>query len=102
MQLIEVQKIDERGNVLEETDINFAEVVIALQRLDNFKEKYPVVSTIDPYGNTLINHLQKPAVIQELKALARQVPEAAQGQINRTTKLLEQAGVHEYVKFLGD
>lgn len=123
MQHIGVEITDERNKVLEESDINFANVIGgALYRIQgDWESKYPMLSSVDPYGNTVFNILQRPFVIEELKKLKEEMldekipkkefrtnyPGVVTEDIwlrdlEKSLKFFEKLGVHQYLKFIGD
>jgi|SRR3989344_1459548 len=70
MQNITVRMVNEKYELLESTGINFADVIGGiLYRLHDFEKNYPVLSQIDPYGNTLFNSNQIPLALEELRRL---------------------------------
>jgi hypothetical protein len=59
---------------------------------------------IDPYGDTVFNRLQTPAVIGELMMLAEEASPAEEAVLNEVIELLRHCDdePHLYVKFYGD
>ncbi|PIR86674.1 MAG: hypothetical protein COU11_04145 [Candidatus Harrisonbacteria bacterium CG10_big_fil_rev_8_21_14_0_10_49_15] len=103
MQQITVKKTDENGETIQGTDINFVEVLLGLRKVPSFANEYPWLSSVDPYGDTLINQVQKPLFLAELKKLEPHVSEEeSKEQLRKTIALIEGAEVHEYIKFIGD
>jgi hypothetical protein len=108
MQQIGFQLIDQDTKILEEAKLNFAEIVgdglwRVCKDLDEQKVKYPWLSTIDPYDDTIFNFRQIPFVVAELKRLSTEVnaQELAQ-KIDETIKFLEKIELHRYIRFTGD
>ena len=104
MQNIGVHIQDDKGKpvkdpkiTLEESKINFADVMSVVYKEADYKKKYPLLSTIDPYDDTIFNSLQTAQLIQELSALPSD--EAA---IKNSITLLKQVGQFQYVEFYGD
>jgi RecA-family ATPase len=102
-QHVAIKKIDERGNLMEDCNINFAEVINVLYKQQHFQEEYPWLSTIDPYGNTIINRIQVPFVVKELRKLQEKIQNSEfSSKIKNLTNFLNTVGIHEYAKFIGD
>ncbi len=102
-QHISIQRISEQEKVLSECDVNVAEIINALWQIHNFKEEYPWLSTIDPYGNTYINQPQKQHFLSELTKLALAVEESEITEtINGFRLFLSETEVHQYIKLIGD
>lgn len=103
-QHIGIIKINERGEMLERLEINFADVVNVLEEIDSYKDKYPWIGTIDPYGDTIFNHIQIPFVIEDLKKLQKDVREliSEEDSIDKSISFLEKFHAYEYIKFIGD
>src|SRR3990167_7769379 len=70
MQHIGIRIEDETGNILKTSEFNFAEIVEVVHKTENFKVKFPWIATVDPYGDTLFNHLQVPYVLEDLAKLS--------------------------------
>jgi hypothetical protein len=102
-QHIGVIKIDESGETLKDLQLNFAEVNDALTQVPDYESKYPWLSSIDPYGDTIFNVLQAKHVISELNSLKVQDNIDINADIlNNLITLFEELDTHEYIKFLGD
>ncbi len=102
-QQISIQRVTESEEILCHFDINVAEIVNMLWQIQDFKEEFPWLSTIDPYGNTSINLLQKPYFAQELSRFAQ----TTQGSkvielIEKFKIILTETEMHQYVKLIGD
>lgn len=101
MQHIALLTIDESGNQIKRSDINFAEIMQNVFEDTDYQNKYPWLSTIDPYGLTFFNQLQVKKMVEELKKLSE-----SNNNIEVTVKLLinyvESLGDLEYLKFIGD
>jgi hypothetical protein len=108
MQHIGYQLIGHDNKVLEEAELNFAEIVgdglwRVCKDLEEQKIKYPWLSTIDPYDDTVFNFRQIPFVVAELKQLSEEVnSQDFSEKIDQTIKFLEKAEIHQYVRFIGD
>ncbi len=89
----------ERGNTLEDSQLNFADILeIAQQR----EKDWPWVSSIDPYGDTLFNVHQIPKVIQELNSIRNFVTDDLKKSIDSTVSFLLKVEQHLYIRFIGD
>jgi hypothetical protein len=104
MQNISIHLEDEAGKVIEEFSINFATVTAFLWKADDAASKYPWLSTIDPYGDTLFNSLQVPFVVKELEMLQKDSDEEMGKIISESIKVLRKVenDVHTYIRFIGD
>lgn len=102
-QNIKIEKIDEYGNTIETTEINFADIVNKLGTIPNPESKYPWILTIDPYGDTILNHVQTPIVIRELEILRGKIEdETTKELIEKLISFLDLSEPHQYIKFIGD
>lgn len=102
-QHISIQRISEQEKILGESDANIAEIVNALWQIHNFKEEFPWLSTIDPYGNTYINQPQKQHFLNELTKLTLVVDGLEVIDSIKVFKLfLSETEVHQYIKLIGD
>ena len=102
-QHIGLELVDEDGELIIDSRINVASVMDALLEIESCKERYPWLTTIDEYGDTIFNRLQIPLVIRELTVLSSEKPELGQV-ISGILHFLEQSfqDVHQFVKFVGD
>jgi hypothetical protein len=100
MQLIELQLESEGGGVIKKAKTNFVDVI--LQLMDRDKEKnLTLLWSIDPYGFTVLNHLQVPQLILELGILKEKAPEV-EAQITDVISLAGEVSNHSYLRFVGD
>jgi hypothetical protein len=109
MQHIGIEFQEETGSLIERLPTNFADVMNALPikteaDFEAFKEKYPWTASIDPYGNTIFNLLQRPYLVSEFTRLqheieGEQVKAILQGLIVFLRKCDRS---HTYLKFIGD
>lgn len=68
--MIRTEITDEEGALIRTLGVDFSVILGgALHRITDFKEKYPWLSAIDPYGDTTINSLQLEPLINELRLL---------------------------------
>lgn len=93
---------NERGEILKNSELNFAALHQALWQADKSKEKYKWLHTIDEYGDTIFNHLQIPIIIAELEQLKTEVRQDLQNLITELIKFISQIDTHKYIKFYGD
>lgn len=99
-QHIGLQREDETGGVL----ASYAPEGLPPDVLDAAPTDSACVRFIDPYGDTVFNQLQLPVLIEEL----RQMSERSNDRVFRTRLssvvefLVASAGVHQYVRFVGD
>ena len=98
MQHIGIQLNDENGQVIETSTVNFAEIMDSILKDADFKSKYPLVATIDPYGDTVFNVLQIPVVVKELESL----PNSNESTVKDVISFLSKSAAHLYIKFIGD
>ncbi len=102
MQNIRIQLEDEKGQSIENSEVNFADVVGHLWE-SNQINSYPWISGIDPYENTLFNKSQVPHVIKELELVKEQATdEDVVKAIVETIELMKKVSDHTYMKFIGD
>ena len=96
----------EQGNVIERANnINFADIILVLQKTENYSQKYPWLSTIDPYGYTVFNVHQIPKLIKELKKLKEDIQDQnvmLDNAIDSVISFLEKVEQHLYIRFIGD
>jgi hypothetical protein len=122
MQNITVEIVDERNVLIEVLDIDFADVIGGvLWRLEKYKERFPWLSSIDPYGLTYFNTLQLPLVSAELERLNEEIrdekvvkrpfqtnypgivtEEKAINELEKALAFFKKLKTHEYLKFTGD
>ena len=100
VQHIGLQREDERGGVL----ARFAPEGIPLEILELAPKQSSCVRFIDPYGDTVFNQLQIPALIEELEQMAHSStsPEFRRRVGSLVGFLHESCDVHRYVRFVGD
>lgn len=101
MQITNILKINERGESLENSQVNFVDVLVVLYKIEDFKNKYPWIATVDPYGDTVFNRIQIPYVLRDLKKLQTEKQEL-KAIIASLIIFLEKTDIHEYIKFIGD
>lgn len=108
-QLINMVKIGEQDEmdeklVLEKSEVNFSNISAYVYSIKGWEEKYPWLSSVDPYGTTWINSLQGPKVIQELKSLLKNVQNSnLKKEIENVIHFLSSLRSNtEFVKFIGD
>lgn len=105
-QNISIVKVDEWGKVLDELDVNFAEVhheIDDLGKWKEFEQNYIWLSTIDAFGHTYFNLLQMPFVIKELKRLKKELKnENVLSGIDKLIEFGKDLEDHDFIKFIGD
>ncbi|MEK7535960.1 MAG: hypothetical protein AAB590_03030 [Patescibacteria group bacterium] len=105
MQNISLHLEDERGNVIERTNINFANIILVLESIEAYTKKYPWLSSIDPYGYTVFNTRQAPKLIGELKKLKEDIQRQdvlLDDVVDNTISFLIKVAQHSYARFIGD
>jgi hypothetical protein len=100
MQHIGIILQNEESELLEDSHINFAPVLDEIYKIDDQKESSSLLWMINPYGDTTFNSIQIPIVISQLKAL--EFSEDNKEIVNKVIKFLGEAGLNEYICFLGD
>lgn len=101
MQHIGISIIDERNNVVENSDINFAPILELIQ--DKSDKELTFLLTIDPYGDTIFNNIQKKYIILGLNYIKENsIDQEIIEMIDKITYLVEKVSNHMYLKFTGD
>lgn len=102
-QSINIRKITGSDDLVQNFDTNFVPIANYVNQSKEKFAQYPWLSSIDEYGNTVINRLQSVHVIAELQSL---LDDSLDEELNQTTNgvvdILKTIGVHEYIKFIGD
>lgn len=104
-QKVELEWVNEKGNTIERSQINFIHIINDLLKVKDFKTKYVWLSTIDYYGNTFFNVRQVPIVIKELNNLKKEkIDLEVKNMISESVTFLNKVNikVHTYIKFVGD
>ncbi len=68
-------------------------------------DAYPMLESIDPYGNTTFNRIQMPRFLREWAAMSQKAETVNERQLLSEIELLAQQcqdDVHLYLKFIGD
>ncbi|MES2668264.1 MAG: hypothetical protein V4644_01050 [Patescibacteria group bacterium] len=102
MQHIGILLENEQGDKIKSSNLNFADVLVWLFGIKEYQIKYPWLSTIDPYGNTVLNSLQVPLIINELKIFSLEVDEETKKTIELVISFLQDTDQHHYIKLFGD
>ncbi|HUO49983.1 MAG TPA: hypothetical protein VMU25_00175 [Candidatus Paceibacterota bacterium] len=97
MQHIGVRIQDAEGKTVQEPDVNFADVMKVVYESPDYKNKWPLLASIDPYDDTMFNSLVVPQLIDELSTLPQDI-EAVRESISFLKKVEQFQGV----EFLGD
>ena len=101
-QHIGCQLVDVNGKILNESNLNFAQINSILWDIDKTKEKYQWLHTIDEFGDTVFNILQTPIVIVELEKLINEVNQENKHLIREFSSFIKTINSHRYIKFVGD
>jgi hypothetical protein len=102
-QHIGVAEVDERNNIIAQSEANFADVQKSLTTIKGYNNKFPTLSKIDEYGNTTFNYLQLPNVVSELDSLSKIIAEpATKTEIAKIQSFIGYVKTSKYIKFIGD
>ena len=109
MQHIGIRIENESGGVIANVELNFADVLNLLYSVTKNSDsatKFPWLSSIDPYGNTTLNYLQVPYLLEELKELSKQLKVGDNNHFKSFYDIFENFishhEIHTYIKFIGD
>lgn len=103
VQHIGIERIDENGKTLDFCDINFAEVMNLLSNEDNIIQISPLISYVDPYGDTYFNRLQIKDLVDELNMIgSKEQFKTLKTKIVTIVRFINLVDVHQYIKFIGD
>jgi len=100
---LDVELQDERGETLESS----ADPTNLLGRLlpPNNDESYPMLSSIDRYGDTVLNRMQIERFLRELTAVSAKAQSSEERALVTAIERMAvrcNDGVHLYLKFIGD
>ncbi len=102
-QHIGIIEINEQNGIERRSNANFAIINTAITRIDNSKSKFPWLSTIDEYGDTIFNYLQLPHIVNELKEIDKTINDiSVKDEIRELLVFIGNTETHKYIKFLGD
>lgn len=102
-QHIGIQKIDENGLIRESCKLNFAVVINFLKKINGSNEQYPLLASIDPYGDTILNKNQLSLLMTELVRLqAESKEEIKKHNVDAMMHFFNQLDTNQYIKFIGD
>jgi hypothetical protein len=103
-QHIGVQRVREDGSIQEDfNNLNAAAVLDILYKLPNGLTEFKWLSSIDPYGLTYINSIQKESFVKELQELSlRTDSDHHKKQISGLINAILETGTHLYIKLIGD
>ena len=94
--------VDEGGAVVDEAaSVDAA----ALARAQESRDSYPRIAEIDPYGDTVFNKLQIPALLNELDGVLHEMDNPGEQQWLLDLRALAErcgGGTHLYLKLIGD
>ncbi len=96
-QYIVISKVDSEHNILSTLNVNFAEVINNLYQADEHKDDFPILSKIDPYGDTIMDISQVKLILDEIEKL--NIDSEIKDSIRAFIIDIKQ---NEYVKFIGD
>lgn len=102
MQHIALNLINEKGELVQKSEINFADILLFLFRQENFENRFPWLSTIDPYGLTIFNQLQIKNITKELEMLQIISENKLKSLIQESSNFIKRSGDLEFIKFIGD
>ncbi len=110
MQHIGLRVEDESAKVIKDLSLvcNFVDILKPLQSVlseDEFKEKYPWVASVDPYGTTVLNYLQIPHLTRELASAKLILDEKDVSRIDIFLEFLKDNSVEKsrfLLRFIGD
>jgi|GEM_PF-1552791 len=95
--------VDENGNVLNGSGLNFNTLHDLLCDFDRQGKKLPWLTSIDDYGDTIFNWRQIPYVLEELKIFKIEDIVSDPSLISDFIEYIEQMEwTHRYLKFIGD
>ena len=90
----------EDGKLIDQSNINFAEILSYVSSLNNSID-FPWISTIDPYGMTVYNGKQIPKFVADLEKLKRISPKISKA-INETIAYTAKVKDFQLLNFIGD
>jgi hypothetical protein len=99
---IDVHWVDEAGTVLSSV---LDPQMIFPSLLPTDERKFPLLTAIDPYGDTVFNRLQIPRFIEEWRVLSdRHLSVSDREFVTQIHELAQRCNgeVHTYLKFVGD
>lgn len=102
MQHVALNLINEKVVLIKSSDINFADVMFFLFKQEDYEKRFPWLSTIDPYGLTIINELQTKSLIQDLEALQIISENKLKSLIQESVNFIKESGDLEFIQFIGD
>ena len=104
-QHVGIVHVDDKGIILNESEINFIFILSDLYNIKNFKIRYKLLSTIDLYGDTIFNRLQSNILIKELEDLLKEkIGNRTKKDIISSIYFIKKSlkNLHTYIKFIGD
>ena len=105
MQHIGIEIINEKGEIMKESELNFADIMRIVYQQPSYKEDYPFLATVDPYGYTYFNLQQLPTVVNELRKLEKKCSSKMEKEIiKKSIDFLDinHPEPHTYIKLIGD
>lgn len=103
MQVINVRVENEKGEVLRTSPVNFADILIHVWEVPEYKSELQFLAGIDPYGHTLFNVQQVPYLLRDLGKLYNlSSDENVKVLMVKVNQFLNEVEQHDYVRFIGD
>ena len=95
--------VDEEGELIIQSELNFNIIYGFLWKIDPRKEKYPWLISIDDCGDTTFNWKQFPYLLAELEILSYEKDSEKPSDIKKLVEFIKSIEEpHHYLKFLGD
>lgn len=104
MQHIGINLQNLKGDVFKTSEVNFAEILNAVYEIQDSKVKFPWLTTIYPYGDTLFTEFQIPQIINELNIISGTLSEDLNKKVNDLISFLKdtEIGSDQFIVFVGD
>ncbi len=102
MQLIEVTRQNENGEIIDTLSLNFANILsFVFEKTSN--DKFPWLWSVDPYGDTVFNEIQIQNLIKELESLLTLANDSESiSSIILFRNYIKEVTSHQYLKLSGD
>ncbi len=98
MQHIGIQKVDENFNLIEDFELNFADILNYLKTED---ADFYLLNCIDPYGNTVFNMIQIKYFLDELLRFSKKYNQVSD-HIEKLINFIDTFEIHQYLLLSGD
>lgn len=101
---ITVLRTDQDGKTISRSKVNFAPIYELLESSKVFQDKYPFLSSIDPYDDTCFNSKQKSILLEELRQLRKLYsPQTMKKDLSRLIDFVRRpVKIHRFIRFAGD